>query len=113
MSALAAASSPPVAAAADAVFVASEVAARVKKLRARWLGERSDAKTWKGADALVVVHGKRNTTNPNAKPLLFQRYLLTIGTQDLLLCMTLFLISLFYFLFFIYLLGDMTFVFRF
>jgi nucleosome binding factor SPN SPT16 subunit len=63
---------------ADAVFNADEVAARVKKLRAHWLAAQADAKTWKGAHALVVVHGKRNMTNPNAKPLLFQRYLLTI-----------------------------------
>ena len=64
---------------ADAVFNAEEVAARVKKLRAHWLGAQGDARTWKGAHALVVAHGKRNMTNPNAKPLLFQRYLLTIG----------------------------------
>ena len=70
---------------ADAVFNADEVAARVKKLRAHWLAAQADAKTWKGAHALVVVHGKRNMTNPNAKPLLFQRYLLTIGASSTLL----------------------------
>ena len=76
----AAAASPGSAAApVEAVFDADSVVARVKKLRAAWLGNQDDARTWKGANALVVVHGKRNTTNPNAKPLLFERYLLGIG----------------------------------
>ena len=68
-----------VAAAPSAVFDAEAVAARVKKLRARWMAAQADVKTWKGAHALVVAHGKRNTTNPNAKTLLFQRYLHCAG----------------------------------
>ena len=77
-SAASAAPAAPVAA-TESVFDAVKVARRVKKIRAAWQGKRDDPRTWKGTDAIVVVHGKRNTTNPNAKPLLFERYLLAIG----------------------------------
>ena len=62
----------------DSIFQADLVIERVASVRNQWLADKSNEKTWKDADALLIVQGK-HTDNIYAKPRIYQKYLLNYG----------------------------------
>jgi hypothetical protein len=62
----------------DGIFQPELVIERVASVRNQWLNDKSNSKTWKDADALLIVQGKHDE-NLYAKPRIYQKYLLNYG----------------------------------
>ena len=60
----------------DSIFTPELVVQRVAKVRNQWLADKANPKSWKNADALVLVQGKHDENNMYAKGRIYQQYLL-------------------------------------
>jgi len=60
------------------VFEPALVIERVASVRKQWLSDKDNAKSWKGADALLIVQGKHND-DIYSKTRCFQKYILNYG----------------------------------
>jgi hypothetical protein len=59
----------------ESIFNPETVIQRVAKVRNQWLANKSHPKSWKDADALVIVQGKFGE-DVYHKPRIYQQYLL-------------------------------------
>ena len=59
----------------ESIFNSETVIQRVAKVRNQWLANKSHPKSWKDADALVIVQGKFGE-DVYHKPRIYQQYLL-------------------------------------
>jgi hypothetical protein len=57
----------------DTIFTPSLVIKRVARVREHWLANKSNLKSWKNADALVIVQGKHDENDIYAKPRIYQQ----------------------------------------